>query len=1408
MTDVLTYSNRLEILADELAAAIRERRRESPLKKVLVVVPHGDVETWLRQRLACRLGAAANVEFMRFRRFLRRLADAAEVTNAASGAPGKLQVVDQALLLEHLLGLFFRPSAPETFEREGLQELADYLRGGRGKRAADADADAGANSRRTQLAVHLARLFCTYDESTDYLVRWARGETVGFEEASAQAMETWQSALWRLLREELKLHDSLCVPLCELPNGSGFQLRLPQDTFLFGIDGLPLACLRLLQMLLTLDGGHSLTVFAFNPCREQWDDIRSLNALDAAAFEAMRRAWKESENFLSAGDDNLFLLEGVPGNPLLMAMGRPGRERVRVLNELTGYNFGERFESASAPVVDGQSQKGTALLARIQDDVLNNAVDLPVFALSPRNDESVQLLSCTGIQRECEAVAERAARLLRSEPGLKFGDISILVAADSADAYFARLVPSLAALGIPACLRELPPERNSRLPEAARRLLRLPLRGFTRTAVMDVLTHPSVMACVPGVERASLTALVDQLGIFQGIDRLGDDGRGEGYLVDAEDACRQPQDLYNWDQGLTRLALGLAMRSGTDGEEAPFVRVRPERGEAHAASNGRSQALAALGDFGFGNEPGIDRYWPVSPPMEMSEDASSWLLLARSLLADARFAAAGNLPADDDASSAACSSSGRSGWRTMEEWSRFIAQMLDTYLCAADDFERSQKDELLRAARNLRHVSIRNLNLSDGQDAGGALPVPYTVAHTLFSQQLDSMRARVGSYLLDGVNIARLTCVIPARHLFIVGVSSGAFPPVQKRDRLDLTSERLGGDWMDRRRSQGITRFRVTPRDRGRYLFLQAVLGARESLTISWQGRDQTNGMPLDASSAAADFQRLLQLYGVDLQAVTRTVSPRRSDLSSFGELRALAEGRGGRNSSASGRGGHSTDAMKEAAALTLREILRKAAPEVMDEALAAGTLLTRRGVNALIAKLPPEVRDEAHDLCSQLGLNSAEKSAEDITPVQEEPKEIQDHKVSVSLLSKFLENPAQASAQALLQLRQDDADATEDAILTRDDEVFSFDDDREKASFLSERMAELLCGSSEFFKDKWMQDYFGKLQKKKELGRREDKQLDAEIESMSGEFERRKNELLRDIFANKLGKNVSNGIFPGGRYGVPLMNLFSDIFKNWLIAFGEAGLNARNLVFRKIGFNTDEMVSAIVRQCGQNQNILGEAEIAGRDGPQRCRIRLTGVTGIVGMAEDAPGTLVSVQFKASSSVSEHPIRAFVHALAVLVSGQMPAHDGPYWLDCFTLGGNGKSLRTQFSGITIENARKYLLRLAEAMLSSPNNYWMPGAGVIGGLKLGQTKHQSMLERLEKSERQNNSYGVLRPDEVEALRLPNSDEMQAAFGDVNEPDADKTGRWGFFCAHRVIEKDKDKQKWDKILEDLQLDVGEN
>ena len=1396
----VTYSNRLEALADRLAAAIGSRRQTSPLAKVQVVVPHRDVETWLQQRLACRLGVAANVEFMSFRRFLRRLADAALVTEDG-GAPRKLQVVDQALLMEHLLGLFFRPSAPEALEREGIPELADYLRG-KGDSAA---ADASSNSRRTQLARRLARLCCAYDESTDYLVRWTRGEPVGFEGASARAAERWQGALWRLIREELRRHDSLCVPLCELPAREGFQLRLPLDTFIFGIGELPLSALRLVQVLLTLEDGRPLSILAFNPCREQWDDIKDLGKLDAAGFEALRGAWKASESLLSAGDDDLFLLEGLPEHPLLMAMGRPGRERIRVLNELTGYNFGESFVAASDSGSQGQDGRGT-LLARIQDDVLDNAVDLPALELSPK-DRSVRLLSCTGIQRECEAVAERAARVLRDDPSAKFGDISILVAADQADAYFSRLVPALSALGIPACLRELPPERHSRLPEAARRLLGLPLRGFTRTSVMEVLTHPCVMANVPGASREALALLVDRLGIFQGLDRLGEDGRGEGYL-DTGDGLA-PLDLYNWDQGLTRLALGMAMRSALDGDAAPFVRPRPPRREV-------------LGGGAVQDGEVLDRYWPVPPPMEMSEDAPRWLLLAQSILADARFAAAGDL-SEGEAPGNQGGAGGRSGWRTMGAWARFIAQMLDTYLAAEDSFEGSQKEELLRTARDLRHVSLRDLRGSAEGREPEEVPVPYSVAHALFTERLDAMRAQVGSYLLDGVNVARLTRALPAKHLFIVGASAGAFPPVQKRDRLDLMGERLSGDWAERRRSQGITRFRVTPRDRSRYLFLQAVLGARETLTVSWQGRDQSNGLPLDPSSAAADLQRLLQLYGVELKSVSRTVAPRRSDLAAFGGLRAIVEGRPigaedgvnerGKTSAvwSAGGAGHSPEAMKEAAALALREILRKAAPEAMDEAISEGSLLTRRGTKALLARLPDQVRSAAEEVCRQLELcGGGEAAAAPVGGAEE-----LDHKVSVSLLSKFLENPAQASASALLRLRQDDEDATEDALLTRDDEVFSFDDALEQSVFLNDRMAELLCGSGEFLKDEWMQGYFGLLQKRNMTSgkgaqeKEKKRRLDAEIAEMSGEFKRRRDELLRRSCADQLGIKVSGGIFPAGAYGSPLMEKFSGIFQDWLESFAKAGLHGRDLVFYKVGFNTDEMESAIVRQFVNDE--LGRVEMNIGEGRCRRLVRLKGVTGIVGASAQDPGTLVSLQFKAGKPEKEHLIRAFVHGLAVLVSGQMPAHEGPYCLDCFTFNKEGEYKNTQFSGITIENARKYLLRLAEAMLSSPNNYWMPGAEVVGGLSLTQKRtngeYQSMLERLKKSERKN-SFGGLRSDELEALRLPNSDEMQAAFGDVNEPDADKTGRWGFFCAHRVIEKDKDKQKWDNILEYLQLDVGED
>jgi len=92
---------------------------------------------------------------------------------------------------------------------------------------------------------------------------------------------------------------------------------------------------------------------------------------------------------------------------------------------------------------------------------------------------------------------------------------------------------------------------------------------------------------------------------------------------------------------------------------------------------------------------------------------------------------------------------------------------------------------------------------------------------------------------------------IPFRHVFVAGLNEGDFPSGERRDVLDLRgARRRAGD--------------VSPREQDRYMFLEALLSARDSLTLSYVRRDALTGERLSPSSVVAELKQMLQPGYVD----------------------------------------------------------------------------------------------------------------------------------------------------------------------------------------------------------------------------------------------------------------------------------------------------------------------------------------------------------------------------------------------------------------------------------------------------------------------------------------------------------------------------------------------------------------
>jgi exodeoxyribonuclease V gamma subunit len=174
--------------------------------------------------------------------------------------------------------------------------------------------------------------------------------------------------------------------------------------------------------------------------------------------------------------------------------------------------------------------------------------------------------------------------------------------------------------------------------------------------------------------------------------------------------------------------------------------------------------------------------------------------------------------------------------RELTQWCDWLIERLDALFDVRDEHETA-------AFESLRSVLIR---LGDQAGAAGSAALPWSVMRQAVHAELDKVSERQ-LFLLGGVTFCGLVPQrsIPFRVVCLLGMNEGEFP-------------RRGGD-------VGLNRMLTAPRrgDRDtrredRYLFLEALMAAREHLHISYVGEGVQDGKPRNPASPLAELLQFL----------------------------------------------------------------------------------------------------------------------------------------------------------------------------------------------------------------------------------------------------------------------------------------------------------------------------------------------------------------------------------------------------------------------------------------------------------------------------------------------------------------------------------------------------------------------
>jgi exodeoxyribonuclease V gamma subunit len=775
----LYHAPDLETLG-ELATRLLGQPQREPFAAAQVVVPSQGIGRWLTLELARKQGIAMQLEVQ---------LPAAFVWQLSRGVLGQLP--EQSAFTPGTLAWRLYDWLCEPAQLAAAPRLAHYLAG-------------GDERRRLSLASKIADVFDQYLlYRDDWLAAWERDALLGLGPD-----EAWQALLWRELTKDghphrARLLDDLLRRLFDEEPIDG----LPERLLVFGISALAPHHLRVLDGL----ARHTeVVIFALNPCREAWGEIRDIRELAqhpfsgragsvASAEEARQNQARERSvqavhehpepGFNAAYSSAAASPPRTPddwyldiGNPLLASLGKQGRDFFDALFALAASEGSQEFGvyPQDAELAD------TSLLQALQNDILRLRTRTAAERLALREDDrSLELHVAHSPLREVEILHDQLLARFAADPALSPDQVVVLTPdieryAPYIEAVFAANTgaPRMAAPRIPFSLADRSLRAEIPLLEAFLDLLALPDSRFTAEEVLGWLEQPA-LARRAGIEAEDLPLLRDWLR-EAGV-RWGRDADHRAQLGLPADAA------FTWRQGLDRLLLGFAAPPQLAGAAAPLLGAS---WPLDALEGARAQLLGRLAAF-------VERLGGLALSLQRP--------------------------------------------RPLSEWS-------ETLLALVDDLfdEREAGDSLLLLSRACAALAE--------QAAASGIQRPLELA--LIRQQLSAALEAGGGaagFLTGAVTFCSMVPMrsLPFRLVCLLGLDDGALPRRTPAAGFDLIAQKPRRGDRARRLDD-------------RYLLLETLLSARDGLYLSYVGRDPRSNAELPPSVLVSEL-----LEAVDMTATT-----------------------------------------------------------------------------------------------------------------------------------------------------------------------------------------------------------------------------------------------------------------------------------------------------------------------------------------------------------------------------------------------------------------------------------------------------------------------------------------------------------------------------------------------------------